>query len=161
MGKQTPLYPIHQRLGARLIDFGGWDMPVQYTAISEEHNAVRTAAGIFDISHMGEFLVSGPASLEFLNHALTNDVRKLEPGRGQYTIMCNEKGGVVDDLYLYCVGRGNYLLIVNASRIDADFAWLNSVRERFPRPNAVFLEDKSGSYGAVAVQGPAVASFID
>jgi aminomethyltransferase len=161
MGKRTPLYPAHEKLGARLIDFGGWDMPVQYTGILEEHHAVRNAAGIFDISHMGEFFVSGPSALEFLNHALTNDARKLRPGQGQYTLMCNERGGTVDDLYLYCVGRDNYLLIVNASRIEADFAWLASLRERFTRGNAVLLEDKSDSHGAIAIQGPAVGAFID
>jgi aminomethyltransferase len=161
MLKRTPLYASHHALGARLIDFGGWEMPVQYTSISDEHNAVRKAAGIFDISHMGEFFVSGTAAQEFLNSALTNDVTKLSPGQGQYTLMCNERGGVVDDLYLYCLGLGNYLLIVNASRIEADFAWLQSVHEKYPNASKVKLEEKSDSYGAVAVQGPNVAKFID
>lgn len=161
MGKRTPLYPLHEALQARLIDFGGWDMPVQYSSIIEEHRAVREKAGIFDISHMGEFFVTGPAAQEFLNGVLTNDAAKLEPGRGQYTLMCNEQGGVVDDLYLYCLGLGNYLLIVNASRIEADFAWLTARREQHSRAASVFLENKSDSYGAVAVQGPAVARFID
>src|SRR6187455_2851199 len=114
MLKRTPLFETHQKLGARLIDFGGWEMPVQYTSIVDEHHTVRKAAGIFDISHMGEIFVSGAAAEEFLNWALTNDVRKLSPGLGQYSLMCNEKGGVVDDLYVYCLGLGNYLLIVNA-----------------------------------------------
>ena len=131
MLKRTPLYESHQALGAKLIDFGGWEMPVQYTSILDEHNAVRNAAGIFDISHMGEFFVTGTAAQEFLNFALTNDVSRLQPGQGQYTLMCNHKGGVVDDLYLYCLGLGNYLLIVNASRIEDDFAWLQSLHERF------------------------------
>src|SRR5437868_1753141 len=94
--KRTPLFAAHQRLGARLIDFGGWEMPVQYTSIVEEHNAVRKAAGIFDISHMGEVFVTGSGAQSFLNQALTNDIRKLAPGQGQYTLMCNERGGVVD-----------------------------------------------------------------
>lgn len=161
MGRRTPLYPVHEKLGARLIDFGGWDMPVQYSSIVEEHNAVRRAAGLFDISHMGEFFVSGPGALDFLNAALTNDVRNLEPGRGQYTLICNERGGVIDDLYLYCIGLGNYLLIVNASRIEADFAWFNDAREKFARSSAVFLDNQSDSYGAVALQGPSAAAFID
>ena len=161
MLKRTPLYESHQALGAKLIDFGGWEMPVQYTSILDEHNAVRNAAGIFDISHMGEFFVTGTAAQEFLNFALTNDVTRLEPGQGQYTLMCNQKGGVVDDLYLYCLGLGNYLLIVNASRIEADFAWLQSLHERFSQPAKVKLDEKSSSYGAVAIQGPNVARFID
>src|ERR1043165_7809161 len=126
MLKRTPLFETHQRLGARLIDFGGWEMPVQYTSIVDEHNAVRKASGIFDISHMGEIFVTGAGAQDFLNRALTNDIRKLTPGLGQYTLMCNEQGGVVDDLYAYCLGLGNYLLIVNASRIDADFKWLRA-----------------------------------
>jgi aminomethyltransferase len=161
MLKRTPLFETHQRLGARLIDFGGWEMPVQYTSIVEEHNAVRKAAGIFDISHMGEVFVSGAGAEAFLNHALTNDIRKLTPGLGQYSLMCNERGGVVDDLYVYCLGLGNYLLIVNASRIEDDFAWLLQLQEKFSPTGTVFLENKSDSYGAVALQGPATASFMD
>lgn len=161
MLKRTPLFEAHQKLGGRLIEFGGWEMPVQYSSIVEEHLAVRKAAGLFDISHMGEFIVNGVGAAEFLNSALTNDIRKIEPGQGQYTLMCNERGGVVDDLYAYCLGRGNYLLIVNASRIEDDFAWLNAQRESSPRAETVFLENHSASYGAVAVQGPAVASFIE
>lgn len=161
MLKRTPLYESHQALGAKLIDFGGWEMPVQYTTILDEHTAVRKAAGLFDISHMGEFFVTGTGAQEFLNSALTNDVRRLSPGQGQYTLMCNERGGVVDDLYLYCLGLGNYLLIVNASRIEADFAWLQSLHEKHPNAANVKLEEKSTSYGAIAVQGPKVAAFID
>src|SRR6516225_8885953 len=101
MLKRTALFPAHQKLGAKLIDFGGWEMPVQYTSITDEHLAVRKAAGIFDISHMGEVTVSGPGAEAFLNRTLTNDVSKLAPGQGQYTLMCNEQGGVIDDLYIY------------------------------------------------------------
>lgn len=161
MLKRTPLFETHQALGARLIDFGGWEMPVQYSSIVDEHKAVRAAAGIFDISHMGEFFVTGPGAADFLNHALTNDARKLTPGTGQYTLMCNQQGGVVDDLYLYCLGLGNYLLVVNASRIDADIEWLRGLHKNFPKAATVFIEDKSASYGAVAVQGPNVVSWID
>src|SRR5688500_7361310 len=130
--KRTPLYQSHQSLGAKLIDFGGWEMPVQYTGIVDGHSSVRKAAGIFDISHMGEFFVTGTGAEEFLNLALNNDVTKIAPGQGQYTLMCNDRGGVVDDLYCYCLGLGNYLLIVNASRIDDDFAWLQALHEKFP-----------------------------
>src|SRR3954467_6353955 len=101
MLKRTPLYDAHVKLGGRMVEFGGWEMPVQYTSIVDEHNAVRNAAGIFDISHMGEVLVSGPGAADFLNRTLTNDIRKLAIGTGQYTIMCNAEGGAVDDLYAY------------------------------------------------------------
>src|SRR2546430_8184263 len=99
--KRTPLYGAHQKLGAKLIEFGGWEMPVQYTSISDEHLAVRNAAGIFDISHMGEVLLTGPSAEGFLNQLLTNDLHKLAVGQGQYTIMCNENGGGNYDLYSY------------------------------------------------------------
>src|SRR2546429_9609787 len=108
MLKRTPLFSTHQKLGGRLIEFGGWEMPVQYTSIVDEHLAVRNAAGIFDISHMGEVTVSGSAAAGFLNGILTNDIRKLRPGEGQYTIMCNDRGGVIDDLYVYCLSAEVY-----------------------------------------------------
>src|SRR5882762_1631609 len=101
MLKRTPLFSAHQKLGGKLIEFGGWEMPVQYTSIVDEHLAVRKAAGIFDISHMGEVFVSSDAAAAFLNHTLTNDITKLAIGQGQYTLMCNERGGVIDDLYVY------------------------------------------------------------
>src|SRR5689334_18069719 len=126
MLKRTPLYAAHQKLGGKLIEFGGWEMPVQYTSIIDEHLAVRTSAGIFDISHMGEVTVSGTAATEFLNAVLTNDLRKLAPGEGQYTLMCNERGGTVDDLYAYRLSGEVYFLIVNASRTPADVAWLQA-----------------------------------
>src|SRR6187455_920361 len=99
--KRTPLFEAHQRLGGKLIEFGGWEMPVQYTSITDEHLAVRRAAGLFDISHMGEVMVDGPGAQDFLNRVLTNDVRKLPVGLGQYTLLCNESGGAIDDLYVY------------------------------------------------------------
>src|SRR5947208_7677573 len=101
MLKRTPLFAAHQKLGARLIEFGGWEMPVQYSSIVDEHNAVRRAAGVFDISHMGEVRVRGAGAADFLNFLLTNDIRKLAVGQGQYSIMCNEQGGTIDDLYVY------------------------------------------------------------
>src|SRR5579872_4421470 len=117
MLKRTPLFEAHQKLGGRLVEFGGWEMPVQYTSIMDEHLVVRKAAGIFDISHMGEVVVNGAGAEEFLNRTLTNDIRKLAAGQGQYTLMCNEHGGVIDDLYAYRLTAMEYLLIVNASRI--------------------------------------------
>lgn len=158
--RRTPLFASHQRLGGKLIEFGGWEMPVQYTSISDEHLAVRNAAGLFDISHMGEVLVTGHASADFLNCTLTNDVRKLTPGMGQYTLMCNERGGVVDDLYIYRIGEEEFLLVVNASRILADFGWLQRAAANSARPS-VKLEDISERIGAISVQGPHVVRFID
>src|SRR5205085_825969 len=131
MLKRTALFEIHQQLGGKLIEFGGWEMPVHYTSISDEHLAVRRAAGIFDISHMGEVSVAGPAAETFLNQTLTNDLRKLSPGQGQYTLMCNERGGVIDDLYIYRLAPTDFLLIVNASRIDADIGWLQQRLQPF------------------------------
>jgi aminomethyltransferase len=161
MLKRTALFSAHQKLGAKLIDFGGWEMPVQYTSITDEHLAVRNAAGIFDISHMGEVTVSGAAAADFLNHVLTNDIRKLTPGQGQYTLMCNERGGVVDDLYAYQLSGGVYLLIINASRIEADVAWLDAQVVKFPRQSELRLTDASHNYAAVALQGPRVKDFIN
>jgi aminomethyltransferase len=160
MLKRTALFSAHQKLGAKLIDFGGWEMPVQYTSITDEHLAVRNAAGIFDISHMGEVTVSGAAAEEFLNHVLTNDIRKLTPGLGQYTLMCNERGGVIDDLYAYRLSGEVYLLIINASRIEADVAWLDVQASQFPKKDGLRLTDASHNYAAVAVQGPRVKEFI-
>src|SRR5258708_31200963 len=124
MLKRSPLVQLHQGLGGRLVEFGGWEMPVQYTSIMDEHLAVRKAGGIFDISHMGEVLANGVGAEEFLNQTLTNDIRKLAVGQGQYTLMCNERGGVIDDLYVYRLAPSEYLLIINASRTDPDVAWL-------------------------------------
>ena len=159
--KRTPLYATHQRLGAKLIEFGGWDMPVQYTSITDEHLAVRKAAGLFDISHMGEVLLSGPGAEAFLNQTLTNALRKLAAGQGQYTLMCNERGGVIDDLYAYRLTAEEHLLIINASRIDADVAWLEAQLAAFPRRSEVELRNTSDVTAALAVQGPRVVEFID
>jgi aminomethyltransferase len=159
--KRTPLFAAHQKRGGKLIEFGGWEMPVQYSTIVDEHLCVRRSAGIFDISHMGEATVDGPAAAEFLNSSLTNDIRKLGPGQGQYTLMCNERGGVVDDLYVFCVAANSYLLIINASRIEADIAWLQKQFAAFANRSEVKLENISDATGAVAVQGPTVVQFID
>ena len=143
------------------MEFGGWEMPVQYTSIIDEHQAVRQAAGIFDISHMGEVLVSGPAAPDFLNLVLTNDVRKLTPGLGQYTLLCNERGGVIDDLYLYRIAEREYLMIINAARIETDVAWLGRQLAAYPHGNQLSVQDVSNDTGAVAVQGPRAVEFID
>ncbi len=161
MLKRTPLFAAHQKLGGKLIEFGGWEMPVHYTSITDEHLAVRNAAGIFDISHMGEVTVSGASSAAFLNHLLTNDLRKLTPGQGQYTLMCNERGGVIDDLYGYQLSEGVHLLIINASRIEADVAWMQARAREFAGSEDLQLTDASHNYAAVAVQGPLVRNFME
>jgi aminomethyltransferase len=158
--KRTPLYAAHRKLGGRLIEFGGWEMPVQYTSIMDEHQAVRHTAGLFDISHMGEVLISGPGAAAFLNRTLTNDISKLAVGQGQYTLMCNERGGVIDDLYAYRLAEQEFLLIINASRIEADVAWLEQQLAGFSQRREVKLENASDAMGAIAVQGPRVVEFI-
>jgi aminomethyltransferase len=161
MLKRTPLFAAHQKLGAHLVEFGGWEMPLCYSGIIEEHLAVRSAAGLFDISHMGEISVRGGGAVDFLNFVLTNDARKLLPGQGQYTILCNERGGAIDDLYAYRLDDAEFLLVVNAARIEADFAWLTGQLKGFPGGGSVELKDRSTEFAAVAVQGPKVAGFID
>ena len=147
--KKTPLHATHHKLGARLVGFGGWHMPVQYSGIMEEHKAVREAAGVFDISHMGEFFVSGANAKAFLNGLLTNDVEKLEVGQGQYTLMLNEEGGVIDDLILYRFHETEFVLVVNASKIDEDREWILK-----NLPGGVTFTDRSDDTSALAVQGP-------
>jgi aminomethyltransferase len=161
MLKRTPLFAAHQQLGGKLIEFGGWEMPVQYSSIVDEHLAVRRAGGLFDISHMGEALVSGPGALDFLNHTLTNDARKLSVGQGQYTLLCHERGGVIDDLYAYRIAEQEFLLIINASRIEADVAWLEKQHAAWAQRASLQLRNTSDQTGAVALQGPRVREFID
>ncbi len=158
--KRTPLFEVHQALGARIVEFGGWQMPVQYTGIADEHKAVRTAAGLFDISHMGEVIVTGPSAERFLNAVLTNDLAKLAPGQGHYTILCNEQGGVIDDLYAYRRGTEDFLLILNASRIDADLAWLKNRFEAAGLTDGTRMEDISHETAALALQGPNSAAVM-
>jgi aminomethyltransferase len=155
--KRTPLFAVHQKAGARLVPFGGWEMPVQYSSIVDEHLAVRRAAGLFDISHMGEVRVSGAGAADYLNRLLTNDIRKLPAGGGQYTLMCNERGGVIDDLYAYRFGEQDYLLVINASRIDDDYAWM---QKQSAAASGVKLENASDRFGAIALQGPKTRDFI-
>ena len=131
--KKTPLYDEHVRLGAKMIPFGGWLMPVQYSSIMEEHQAVRNNVGVFDISHMGQLIVDGAGAGEWLNTMLTNNIAKLEVGTGQYTFLLNDGGGIIDDLIVYRIGQEKFLLVVNASRIDDDFAWLQICRAPLPR----------------------------
>jgi aminomethyltransferase len=147
--KHTPLEAAHIEIGARLVPFAGWYMPVQYTSILDEHAAVRSAAGIFDISHMGQLLVSGNGSLEWLNRMLANNVSKLGIGEGQYTFLLNENGGVIDDLIAYRTGESDFFLVVNASMIDEDFAWMSKHLEA-----GVELRNESEDWAGMAIQGP-------
>ena len=154
--KRTPLYDFHKTRGARFVDFGGWEMPVQYKSILDEHRLVRRAAGLFDVSHMGEFEVGGPGALGFLNRLVTNDVSKLFPGRVLYTPMCQPDGGVVDDLLIYRRGEEDYLLCINAGNIDKDVEWINSQ----VRPGECSIVNRSDDYALLALQGPASAAIL-
>jgi len=145
---RTPLYDRHVALGARLVPFAGWEMPVQYEGVIPEHRAVRTDAGAFDVSHMGELMVEGAGARAFLQAVLSNDVERLEPGLAQYTLLTNEQGGIVDDLIVYELEPERFLLIVNASNRETDFAWL---RER--EPDDAEVRDVSDDYALIAVQG--------
>ncbi len=155
--KRTPLYDLHLRLGGRMVEFGGWMLPVQYSGIKEEHNAVRTRAGLFDVSHMGEFELSGANALVFLQCALTNDFQSLAPGKIRYSPMCYEHGGTVDDLLVYCMGENQYILVVNASRADADFEHLSLLAKEF---QGVSLENVSATYAQIALQGPLAMGIL-
>jgi aminomethyltransferase len=147
--RRTPLYEHHVALGARMVPFAGWEMPVQYEGVIPEHVAVRTDAGAFDVSHMGEIDVEGPRAEELLDGLLSNDVRRLELGQAQYTLLTNERGGIVDDLIVYRLDRCRYLLIVNAGNREAAVGWL---RER--EISGSDVRDISDEYGLIAVQGP-------
>jgi aminomethyltransferase len=146
---KTPLHERHVALGARLVPFAGWEMPVQYEGVLPEHRAVRTDAGAFDVSHMGEFVVEGPAARSFLQSVLSNDLEKIGEGKAQYTLLTNERGGIVDDLIAYELSPERFLLIVNAANREPDYAWFE---ERVP--GEVQLHDVSDDYALIAVQGP-------
>jgi aminomethyltransferase len=146
---RTPLYERHVALGARIVSFAGYEMPVQYEGVIEEHRAVRTDAGAFDVSHMGEIHVDGPSAHAFLQQMLSNDLDRVGDGQAQYTLLTNEQGGIVDDLIAYRLAHGQYYLVVNASNRAPVYEWL---KEREPRGSEV--RDASDEYGLVAVQGP-------
>mgnify|MGYP006283233395 CR=1 FL=1 len=147
--KKTPLNQIHKELGAKMTNFGGWEMPVEYTGIIEEHKAVRNQAGLFDVSHMGEILISGENAAKSLQKIITNDLQKLEPGRIIYTPICKPDGGIIDDLLVYCLKEDSYLLVVNASNIEKDYKWIKE--NLLDKTEAENLSDK---YAMLALQGP-------
>ncbi|HEY2139359.1 MAG TPA: glycine cleavage system aminomethyltransferase GcvT, partial [Chthoniobacterales bacterium] len=153
--KKTPLYDEHVRLGAKMIPFGDWIMPVQYSGIIDEHQAVRKNVGVFDISHMGQLVATGPTAGGWLNEMLTNNIDKLEVGTGQYTFLLNERGGIIDDLIVYRTEPETFLLVVNASRTDEDFAWLQK-----HLGNNATLQNRSADFGGLAIQGPRVIELL-
>ena len=147
--KRTPLYERHLALGGRMIDFGGWELPVQYQGIIKEHEQVRSAAGLFDVSHMGEITVKGPDALGFIQRMVTNDISGAQDMQAVYSPMCDENGGVVDDLLIYRIGEEDYLLIVNAANTDKDYEWLCRHAS-----GQVELRNVSDEYAQLAIQGP-------
>jgi len=147
---RTPLYEQHTALGAKLVPFAGWDMPVTYEGIREEHSAVRRHAGMFDVSHMGEVEVEGAGALAFLQRVLSNDVAKIAIGGAQYSCLCNEDGGVLDDLFVYRLGSDRYLIVTNAANHEADLAWLGRQSRGFD----TIVRDVADRYAMLAVQGP-------
>ena len=157
--KVTPLNQVHRELGARMVDFGGWDMPVQYSGVIEEHVAVRQAAGLFDVSHMGEVEVTGPNALAFIQHLTINDAAKLVDGQVQYSAMCYPEGGVVDDVTLYRFNASRYLFCVNASNVDKDFAWMEKVLADSAM-TGVTLNNRSAEFAQIALQGPKAQEIL-
>ncbi len=155
--KKTPLYDSHVALGARMVDFAGWQMPVQYkTGISDEHIAVRTDIGLFDVSHMGELRITGTEALAFLSFTTLNDPAKLKPGRGQYSMMPNDKGGLTDDLYIYMDAENNYLVVCNASNREAVLNQFQKLSKHYD----VQIVDESDSWALLALQGPGAALLL-
>ena len=155
--KRTCLYDKHVALGALISPFGGFDMPIQYTNIIDEHQTVRQACGVFDVSHMGEVLVSGADACRYVNHIFTNDVTTIADGQILYGMMCYEDGGVVDDLLVYKEAADCYFLVINASNIDKDWAWIQQQSQGYD----VSLENLSDSYGELAVQGPQAEAVME
>ncbi len=154
--KKTPLNAEHRALKGRMVDFGGWDLPVQYTTVVDEHKTVRTSVGLFDVSHMGEVLVEGPKALEFLNSITTNNISKMVNGQAQYNAMCYENGTLVDDIIIYRRNAESYFVVVNASNTDKDFEWMKAHKPA----TGVTLENQSAQWGQIAVQGPKARDLV-
>src|SRR5215469_8709980 len=155
--KRTPLYEQHVDLGARLVEFGGWEMPVQYSSILEEHQAVRTHAGLFDVSHMGEFKIEGRDALAFLQYLVPNDVSRLRIHQALYTQLCLPNGNVIDDLLIYFLAEQHYMLVVNAANIAKDLARVQEQAEHF---TDVLVTDQSNTTALIALQGPAALAIL-
>lgn len=155
--KRTSLYPMHLKYGGKLVDFGGWELSVQFSGIIEEHKAVRNAAGLFDVSHMGEITVEGPDALALVQQLITNDASKLATNQILYTPMCYENGTIVDDLLVYRLGEDRFFLVVNASNSDKDFAWMQQVAKAFPN---LELKNVSDQWAQLALQGPKAEEIL-
>jgi aminomethyltransferase len=155
--RRTPLFDRHERAGAKLVPFAGWEMPVQYEGIRQEHVAVRTKAGMFDVSHMGQIETTGPAAEDFLQRVLSNDVTKIAERGAQYSVLCREDGGVLDDLFTYRLGEGRFLTVTNAANHEKDLAWFRDQAERFD----VEIRDAHADWAMLAVQGPDARGAID
>jgi len=153
--KRTPLFPVYEKYGAKTIDFGGWDLPVQFSSITLEHEAVRTKAGLFDVSHMGEVEVKGEGAYLYLQRLTTNDLSKLEAGQAQYSVFCYPDGGTVDDLLVYKYADDHYLLVINAGNIDKDYAWMQEHLSE-----GVQIENISPQTAQLAIQGPLAESIL-
>lgn len=154
--KRTPLYDEHRLAGAKMIDFGGWEMPVQYAGVLDEHRNVRNNAGLFDVSHMGEIEVKGKDALDFVQYMVTNDVSKIQDNQILYTLMCTPDGGVIDDFLIYRIHEEHFILVVNAANTDKDFAWLQENSKFYE----VRLENRSDEYSLLALQGPKAQKIL-
>jgi aminomethyltransferase len=154
MAKRTPLYDVHVQSGARMVEFAGWDMPVQYSGVLDEHEAVRTRAGLFDVSHMGEVVFRGPRALEALNRVFTNDLAKVADGQAQYGCLCRENGGIVDDVVIYRRSAEDLLVCVNAGNRDKDFAWLRD------HAGGAEVTNESDDWVQLALQGPGAQAIL-
>lgn len=154
--KKTPLYQHYVDAGAKIVEFGGWAMPVQFSSIKEEHNAVRTNVGLFDVSHMGEISIEGPDAAQLVQYVLSNDTNQLTLSKAQYTALCNENGGVIDDLVIYQLGETHYLLVVNAANVEKDYEWIVQHSDYFD----VNVNNVSDQYGQLALQGPNARQII-
>lgn len=153
--KRTPLFQAYKKYGAKSIDFGGWELPVHFSSILEEHQAVRNEAGLFDVSHMGEVLVEGSGAEDYINYLITNDVTKIKIDQAQYTAMCYSDGGTVDDLLVYKLGNEKYLLVINASNIDKDYEWMKQHVK-----GDVTLQNISNDIAQLAIQGPKAEGIL-
>ncbi len=155
MAKKTPLYEMHLQSNAKMVEFAGFDMPIQYAGITQEHDSVRESVGIFDVSHMGKFMVEGSKSEEFLNHCITNDLTRLSDGQVQYSPMCYENGGTVDDIVVYRYNQSKYMLVVNAANMDKDWDWLQN-----HMPDDVKMTNLTDGMVQLALQGPGSLGFL-
>jgi aminomethyltransferase len=153
--RRTALFPVHQKLGAKLIPFGGWTMPVEYAGIAKEHTAVRTVAGLFDVSHMGEFEITGPQALDLIQYVTSNDAARLSDGQAQYSVLPTREGTAIDDLLVYRYSRERFMLVVNAANIEKDFEWIHS-QNRFDTEVANISDETS----LLALQGPRAAAIL-